>query len=294
MVELFKNPQAPGATAAPRPAASVVLLRDAGDGVEVLMLKRHGLSDVLGGAFVFPGGKLDANDAALHAGDHLDAPAQLLHQRLGEAGVDEATAAGLYVAAIRETFEESGLLLAHGLSPDAAAEAAARLRDGVAFNAMLSALGLRLQCGALVPWSRWITPPGSLNKRFDTRFFAARAPADGVARHDGRETTETVWLRPRPALQSYWEGAMPLAPPQIMTLAHLARYDSVDQALADARSRPPALVEPHILFEGDMRVMCYPGDAEHPVAARAMPGPLRLVMRNQRIEPMDGFEAFFR
>jgi 8-oxo-dGTP pyrophosphatase MutT (NUDIX family) len=283
MVQPFQNPPA-AAARVPRPAASVVMLRDGSDGLEVLMLKRHGLSEVHGGAFVFPGGKVDAEDAVLQGQGHLDAPAQLLHRRLGEAGVDEATAAGFFVAAIRETFEESGLLLAHDLSPQAAAEAAACLREGVGFNAMLATLRLRLQCDALVPWSRWITPPDSPNKRFDTRFFAVRAPAGGEARHDGRETTETVWLRPRPALQSYWDGAMQLAPPQIMTLAHLARYDNVDQALTEARGRPPALIEPHIKFEAGMRIMCYPGDAEHPVAARAM----------QRVEPAEGFDAFFR
>jgi 8-oxo-dGTP pyrophosphatase MutT (NUDIX family) len=277
----------------PRPAASVILLRDAADGPEVLLLRRHGQSEVLAGNFVFPGGKVDRADAGLDTALHLDAPLQLLHERLGEAEVDPATAAGLYVAAVRETFEESGLLLAPGISPAQCAEAAARLADGMDFNAVLAALGLRLQCSALVPWSRWITPVQSLHKRFDTRFFAVRAPAEGVARHDGREMTETVWLRPRRALESYWDGAMSLAPPQLMTLAHLTRFGTVEAALDDARRRRPALIEPHILFEMNARVMCYPGDESHPVRERAMPGPLRLVTRGPRVEPQDGFEAFF-
>lgn len=277
----------------PRPASSVVLLRDADDGFEVLLLRRHGQSEVLGGNFVFPGGKVDRADAGLDAARHLDAPVQLLHQRLGESDVDAATAAGLYVAAARETFEESGLLLSPGVSSGQCAEAAARLADGMDFNAVLAALDLRLHCSALLPWSRWITPVRSTHKRFDTRFFAARAPAEGVARHDGREMTETLWLPPRQALERYWDGAITLAPPQIMTLAHLSRFGSVDAALDDARGRRPALIEPHILGETPARVMCYPGDPTHPVQQRAMPGPLRLTQRGKRAEPDEGFEAFF-
>jgi len=277
----------------PRPASSVILLRDAADGPEVLLLRRHGQSEVLAGNFVFPGGKVDRADAGLDPDRHIDAPVQLLHERLGESAVDAATAAGLYVAAVRETFEECGLLLAADASPASSTEAAAMLADGRDFNAVLSALGLRLQCSALAPWSRWITPVKSPHKRFDTRFFAVRAPAEGVARHDGREMTETLWLRPRQALQGYWDGAMSLAPPQIMTLAHLARFGSVDAALADAQARRPALIEPHILGEMDARVMCYPGDEAHPVRERAMPGPLRLFTRGPRVEPQDGFEGFF-
>ena len=283
----------PVSSAAPRPAATVVLLRDASEGPEVLMLKRHGSSDVLAGVFVFPGGKVDAADAALDADAHLDEPVQRLHERLGEAAVDNATAAGLFVAAVRETFEESGLLLADDDAPARAAEAAAQLADGVPFNAMVAALGLRLRCSALVPWSRWITPWNSLNKRFDTRFFAARAPAGGVARHDGHETTESVWVRPRAALEGYWDGTLSLAPPQIMTLAHLSRFASVEAALQDARGRPPALVEPLISEAGELRTMCYPGDPDHAVGVRAMPGPLRLVVRDKRCEPLEGFEGFF-
>lgn len=283
----------PAGAQVPRPAASVVLLRDAADGPEVLMLKRHGESDVHANAYVFPGGKVDAADAALAVDAHLDSPLAQLHLQLGETGVDAATAAGLHVAALRETFEESGLLLALGASPRQLAEASERLAGGVPFNAMLAALGLRLQSSALVPWSRWITPVRGPNKRFDTRFFAARAPAQGVARHDGRETTESAWLRPRRALEGYWEGRMMLAAPQILTLAHLARFASVAAALDDARLRPPSLIEPHLMREGEWEVMCYPGDAAHPIQVRAIPGPTRLTVRDRRAEPEGGFEGFF-
>jgi 8-oxo-dGTP pyrophosphatase MutT (NUDIX family) len=275
-----------------RAASTLILLRDSEAGPQVLMLKRHGLSDVLAGAFVFPGGKLDAPDAELQDTHHLDESAQALHARLGENDIDTATAVGLYVAALRETFEESGLLLAEDLAAERAEEALARLAGGMAFNTLLAEMRLRLRVGALAPWSRWITPPDSPNKRFDTRFFVARAP-EGLARHDERETTEARWVQPRPALQSYWQGELTLAPPQIMTLAHLARHGSVDSVLDEARGRLPVLIQPHVIRDAEGRTMCYPGDELHPVRERAMPGPLRLFTRGQRYEPQNGFEDFF-
>lgn len=272
--------------AIPQPAATLILLRDADHGPEVLMLKRHGLSDVLGGVFVFPGGKVDADDAHLDAVAHLDASPATLHERLGEPAIDIPTAAALYVAALREAFEESGVLLAHGEAPGTGA-------TGMPFNALLAASGLRLAVDAIVPWSRWITPERSAQKRFDTRFFVARLPEHGVASHDGHETTEAAWLDPRAALRTYWDGGMKLAPPQIMTLAALARHGSVDAVLGAARGRRPPMVQPHILGDGASRVMCYPGDASHPLQQRAMPGPLRLLVRGERFEPREGFDAFF-
>lgn len=286
------NPDTPADARPIRAASTLILLRDAAEGVEVLMLKRHGLSETLGGAFVFPGGKLDATDAELQDTRYLDEASPALHARLGENDIDVATAVGLYVAALRETFEECGLLLAENLAAARAEEALARLSGGMAFNTLLAEMDLRLRAGALAPWSRWITPPDSPNKRFDTRFFVARAP-EGLARHDERETTEARWVLPRPALQSYWQGELTLAPPQIMSLAHLARHGSVDSVLAEARTRLPALIQPHVIRAAEGRTMCYPGDELHPVRERAMPGPLRLFTRGSRFEPDEGFEAFF-
>ena len=202
---------APATVATARPASTLILLRDTPQGPEVLMLKRHGRSDVLGGAFVFPGGKVDAADAQLSEADRLDTPAKALHGRLGEPEIDLTTAVGVYVAALREAFEESGLLLADGAPAVPAEEIREQHKAGMAFNQLLAHFGLRLGGGGLAPWSRWITP-SHVPKRFDTRFFVARAP-EGVARHDDHETTESVWRRPRAALEDYWRGEMPLAPP---------------------------------------------------------------------------------
>lgn len=280
-----------------RPAATVVMLRDAPAGLEVFLMKRHGLSDVLGGAYVFPGGKVDAVDAELDMAAHLDQPLQALHAGLNEADIDERTAGGLYVAALREAFEESGVLMAQSMASQGVdcARAAALLREGHGFNAMLAHLGLRLQTRSLVPWTRWITPtsPSVMNKRFDTRFFVAAVPAGQVAVHDDHETTASIWLSPRAALAQYWDGRIALAPPQIMSLAHLSHHASVGSVLMQARSRLPPVIQPEPFDQDGGRVICYPGDARHSVCEPVMPGPTRLYYRNKRFEPGGGFDRLF-
>lgn len=240
----------------PLPSATVMLLRDAPEGLQVLLMRRHAASGVLGGVHVFPGGKLDPDDLAHPA---PDVPPALL-SALAEPALDAATAAALYLAAVRETWEECGL---------------------------------RLDVASLWPWSRWITPrqPSVTNKRFDTRFFVAAAPAGQDAQHDDHEATEVVWTTPRDALERYWAGAIDLAPPQIMSLAELARLQNVQQALALARSRPPALIEPEPFDENGCRVICYPGDPRHSRRQPVWPGPTRLTHRNRRFEPEGGLAA---
>lgn len=241
----------------PVPAATVMLLRDAPQGLQVLLMRRHAKSGVLGGVHVFPGGKLDPADLS-----HPLQPVPALHcEALAEPALDAASAAGLYLAAVRETLEECGL---------------------------------RLEVASLWPWSRWITPrqPSVTNKRFDTRFFVAPAPAGQDAKHDNHEATEVLWTTPHEGLRRYWDGEIDLAPPQIMSLAELARLDNVQQALALARSRPPVLVEPEAFDdEHGCRVICYPGDPRHSVRQPVWHGPTRLTHRNRRFEPEGGLPA---
>jgi 8-oxo-dGTP pyrophosphatase MutT (NUDIX family) len=281
-------------TTPPRPAATVMLLRDGTKGPEVFMVRRHGLSDVLGGAYVFPGGKVDADDAEPGLLARADRPLESLHAALGEPELDAAAAASMYVAALRETFEEAGLLLASGAAPDPA-RAAALAREGLGFAALLERLDTGLAVGRLVPFTRWITPviPSIQTKRFDTRFFAVQVAGDTVARHDDRETTESEWLAPRAALERYWAREIALAPPQIMSLAQLSRHRDVASALREAASRPPPVIQPEPLKVDGQRVVAYPGDSAHPVAVRAMPGPTRLVFREDRFEPPEGYDALF-
>lgn len=279
----------------PRNAATVVLLRDTSVGLEVFLVKRHGLSDVLGGAYVFPGGKLDDSDALLDPQTRLDSHPNDLHAALGEPEITPTMASALFVAALREAFEESGVLFCKGITAALTADAAQRLRQGISFNQVLSDLSLRLHLGAIAPWSRWITPrmPSVTNKRFDTRFFIAAIPQDQVAAHDNHETTQSAWLSPRTALQQYWNREIELAPPQIMSLAHLSRHATVGSAMAEARQQRPPLVLPEPFDDNGERVLCYPGDPQHPVTQRALPGPTRLMWRNRRFEPNGGFEALF-
>ncbi len=278
-----------------RSAATVIMLRDGAGGLEVFLLKRHGLSDVLGGAFVFPGGKVDAADARLDMTVHLDQPLSDLHTALNEADIDALTAASLYVAAVREVFEESGILFAQGATHEHGERATKLLREGRAFDEVLAHLQLRLQTRSLAPWSRWVTPvmPSVMNKRFDTRFFVAAVPAGQVAVHDNHEATESAWLKPRAALEQHRDGQIELAPPQIMTLAHLSRFGTVQQAMAEARGRTPPVIQPEPFEVDGNRVICYPGDERHSVKARAMPGPTRLRYQGKLFEPVEGFESLF-
>lgn len=289
----------------PRAAASVVLLRDFdhdvdcnpgnGAGLEVFLVRRHSKSAVLGGAYVFPGGKVDTADRQIDAATHFDAAPSELHAALGEPGLDVGAAASIYVAAVREAFEECGVLLAHGVAEQDVLDAVAQERSGErTFAELLAHHRLRLSTRLIVPWSRWITPTVSIvSQRFDTRFFVAALPLGQVALHDAHETDESVWLTPHEALERYWSGEFMLAPPQIMTLAHLARHDSVASVLAAARAQgKPPLIQPEPFAREDgMRMVCYPGDERHPVRERAMPGPSRLLYRNDRFEPEHGFDA---
>ena len=271
------------------------MLRDTADGLEVFLIKRHGLSDVLGGAYVFPGGKVDAADAHLDADKHLDQTQHALQTGLNEPELSPGSASAIFVAAAREAFEESGILFVQEASPAQTLQAREMLREGVTFDAALARTGLRLDTRSLLPWSRWITPkmPSVMNKRFDTRFFVAAVPPQQTARHDDHEATESIWLTPRAALVQYWEREIELAPPQIMSLAHLNRHTSVSSVLEAARQQQPPVIQPEPFDRDGMRVICYPGDERHSLRTRALPGPTRLVFRDRRFEPEQGFDAFF-
>ena len=281
-----------GSPHSPLPAATVLMLRDAPAGLEVYLLKRHGLSDVLGGAYVFPGGKLDLRDAELV--DRLDRPLAVLHQALGEPQLSEAHAAALYVAAIREVFEEAGVLFA-AFGTGSTPQSLKLQQAGRRFYRAMDLVEAPLDTARLAPWSRWITPVASVRarKHFDTRFFVAAVPPGQEPIHDDHETTESVWLTPQEALRDYWKRKIELAPPQIMALAHLSRYRDVAAVLAEARRRKPLRIQPEALKDGEVQIVCYPGDPRHSVNARVMPGPTRLSWRNDRYEPDGGLEAPF-
>ena len=275
-------------TTPPLDSASVVLLRDSDQGMQVLLLRRHLASNVLGGAYVFPGGKLDPADQSPALLDKLSQNVATLHQRLAEPDLSAERAAGLFVAAIREAFEECRILLGQtGVdSPDLQALQDA-LANGQSWSEAFQNLSLRLSTDTLVPWTRWITPRQAsvTHKRFDTRFFITRVPEDQTAEHDNHETTETLWVTPRDALIRYWDHQIELAPPQIMGLVQLARHPDTQSALSEAQSRRPPVVEPEPFDHDGIRTICYPGDPRHSVSQPAFPGPTRLLFKNKRFEP---------
>lgn len=267
----------------PRDSATIVLLRDGASGLEVFLMKRSGLSDAFGEAYVFPGGKLDDADSGATALAALDQPPAVLAQRLGEPALADAVAAGLFTAALRELFEEAGVLLSNGSTRPNSNSAGD-------WQAWLDSATGELSASRVHPWSRWITPrmAAMSKKRFDTRFFLAVAPADQDASHDNFETTASVWLAPKEALLRMERGEISMAPPQIMSLAHLARFATVAQALADAQTRtPPCICPENYSDEGEV-FLCYPGDPRHSVPARALPGPTRLYVRNRSFLPKEG------
>ena len=265
----------------PRPASTVVLVRDdpdAREGFAVFLVKRHGKSGFMAGAHVFPGGRVDGADGAW--APRLDDAARIAASR-AVPGVAVDVAVAYAVAAIRETAEECGVLLAvddaRARPPGAvAARVAARLAAGDAFTAVLDDERLVPDVAALAPLAWWITPAAE-PKRFDTRFFLARAPADHTASSDRRETTEGEWLAPGAALDAYAAGRIALAPPTLATLEDLAAAGSVDAALAAAAPTTP--IEPVLTHDGaGALVLALPGDALHPTAARCSPRRTRVVL----------------
>ncbi len=272
--------------AIPRDAATVLLLRDAPGGFEVFMVKRSGLSDVLGEAHVFPGGKIDAADSSAAMMAQVEGVDTLDTAALGE-DMPHARAAGMYVAAARETFEEAGVLLVRGaaaVSAQALSAARDRLNAKEPFAEVLAALNLKLDANALAPWVRWVTPT-LLARRFDARFFLALAPADQTAVHDDYEATHSEWLTPAEAVARWSRNEIMLAPPTYMSLQHLARFDSIAAAFADARARRPPVIQPFGFDLDGVRTLALPGDEKHAIRQASIPGPVRLRYDGARYVP---------
>ncbi|MEK7795190.1 MAG: NUDIX hydrolase, partial [Candidatus Hydrogenedentota bacterium] len=224
-----------------RPASTVLLCRDTEDGLEVFMVRRHHQIDFASGALVFPGGKVEDSDshpdlAAFCDGADWDDPLTTFR-----------------VAALREAFEESGVLLARDSAtgnPIASARHASLYphRDAVAkgeqqFSALLSSESLRLDLGALGHFAHWITPEG-MPKRFDTHFFIARAPGEQLAAHDGEESVDSVWIRPQDALDAGDSGRFTVIFPTRCNLALLAEANDVEDAIARTNGRAVQTVLP--------------------------------------------------
>lgn len=252
-----------------RDAATVIVLRSGpGDGPpELLLLRRHARSGFAASAWVFPGGVVDAADRCLDPAlwDGLD-----LKVAAEVTGRPRDLALGLHVAAVRETFEEAGLLFARhrddGRPVDLTGSAVAVADRHQEFGAWLAAAGLVLDLGRLVPFSRWRTPAQE-PRRYDAIFFLAPAPEGQVADHDRRETTESRWLTAADALDAGRRGELTLIYPTVVTLEELAELGDLEAILAavepGTRLRP---LQPHMVLDAEGRAVAilHPDDPDYP------------------------------
>lgn len=206
-------------------SASILIIRDGADGLEVLMVRRHKDIEFAGGAYVFPGGKVDQGDLGLSK-NILSFPA----------GYSELTH-----TAFREVFEESGLII--GKHNNAAQFREALLAEEMPFSDIIKAANITFDMEAILPFARWVTPH-NYPKRYDTRFYLAKAPDDQTATPDGYEAVELKWVKPFDFIEEFRDLMMF---PTIMNLKLLGAASSVMQAFEQAKSRKIVTVEPKII-----------------------------------------------
>lgn len=256
------------ASVQPVAAATLVLVRDGPGGVETLMVVRHHEIDFARGAAVFPGGKVAAADRDTVLRQHGPA---------GAAFGDDDHA--LRVAAVREAFEESGLLLARRRGRLLGAEALGELwrrwhertaASAEAFVEMVRVEGLELALDLLHPFAHWVTPEVS-PKRFDTHFYIAAAPPGQVAAHDGREAVDSFWVTPRDALRDCEERRRVIIFPTLCNLALLGTSPDAAAAVAAAKARTVQCIRPTLGPHADgRRVPVLPSDCGYPPLSAAL------------------------
>ena len=254
--------------ATPVPAATVLLVRDGSDGLEVFMVVRHHQIDFASGALVFPGGKIARGDSD-----------PTLRLRCEGAEELDDTALGLRVAAIREVFEECGILLARPrgetrLLTGARIAALDALRGPldkgeISMGEVAEREDLVLACDLLTPYAHWITP-AMMPKRFDTHFYLAVAPADQVAVHDGAESVDSVWIRPQQAIEEGEVGTRTVIFPTLLNLRKLACSRTVAEAIAAARQGQIVTVEPWIEKRDSGDVLRIPAEAGYDITEQML------------------------
>jgi 8-oxo-dGTP pyrophosphatase MutT (NUDIX family) len=236
--------------AIPRDAATLILLRPAtapAAGIEVLMLRRHAGSAFMPGAYVFPGGVVEESDYA----PGMERLCRGLTSARARKAIPDADppqkALGFFVAAVREAFEEAGILLAcaepscpsaltHDLMARLAAHRLPVHRNPRLFAPTLESEGLKIAADSLFYFAHWITPEAS-PIRFDARFFVAAAPEDQEASPDDLETTAALWIAPQALLEAHHRGDLYLPVPTLASVTTLAEFSSVEQVIASAQAR---------------------------------------------------------
>ncbi|KUO15363.1 NUDIX hydrolase [Streptomyces dysideae] len=254
----------------PKRAATVMLLRDTGTDTEtgptVHMLRRRTSMAFAGGAYAYPGGGVDPRDDDHHI--RWAGPTRAWWA--ARLGVDETTAQAIVCAAVRETYEEAGVLLA-GPTPDSVvgdttaddweADRAALVARDVSFAEFLDRRGLVLRSDLLGAWTRWITPEFE-PRRYDTWFFVAALPEGQRTRNASTEADRTVWIRPQDAAYAYDKGELLMMPPTIATLRQLTPYATAAEALAAAPGRDLTAVLAQARIEHGEIVLSWPGHDE--------------------------------
>ena len=252
--------------AVPRRAATVMLLKDGPAGTVVHMLRRRASMAFAGGAYAYPGGGVDPRDDEHHI--HWAGPTRAWWA--ARLGVDETTAQAIVCAAVRETYEEAGVLLA-GPTPESVvgdttgaeweADRAALVARDLSFAEFLERRGLVLRSDLLGAWTRWITPEFE-PRRYDTWFFVAALPEGQRTRNASTEADRTVWIRPQDAADGYDKGELLMMPPTIATLRQISAYGTAADALASASDRDltPVLAQAR-LVDGEI-VLSWPGHDE--------------------------------
>lgn len=246
-----------------KPAATVVLLRDAPAGPQVFLLRRVATMAFAAGRYVFPGGSVDPEDTKLPdsawAGPPVAAWSTLLR-------ADPALVRGLVAAAVRETFEESGVLLAGPAAGEVVADVTgpvweARRRGLVSrelsFARLLAETGLLLRSDLLRAWAHWITPEIE-ERRYDTRFFVAALPAGQRTRDVGGESDRTQWLSPAEALAEQRGGRLAMLPPTAVTLRELSGFASVAEVLEAGGRRDVQPRLPRVVFDAQSARLILP------------------------------------
>ncbi|HEY4368659.1 MAG TPA: hypothetical protein VGN07_15600 [Steroidobacteraceae bacterium] len=265
----------PSAPVVIRPAATVILLREKHAVIEALMTLRHSNLAFMGGQWVFPGGAVapsDTSDAALALVSQHDTFTCKRMRTLQGQPLPLNECLGLAIAACRETFEETGVLLAsHANGRPCEPAALSRLQSQrtqitqqpTLFLEMLAEEQLQLDLQRLIYWAHWITPSNS-SRRFDTRFFAIAAPDSHEVSADAGETAEYRWQSPAASLDAARQGAMPMPPPTLRTLRELqesiSRHRTLDALLRAEASRPVAPILPKIVRDNERTAVVMPWD----------------------------------
>ena len=251
-----RDVERPREPATPRPAATVVLLRDHDDGLQVLLLGRNRRVGFVPGAYVFPGGRVDAEDAAPALLERLRGVTPEEAARRLDLPDGDPPAVAYWVAALREAFEETGILVgrtADGDPPPTGAQEeevlALRetlLEDEARFPEVLDRLGCVMDGGAVEYVAHWITPQAE-PRRYDTRFFAAAVPGGSEVVLDDREMVDAVWLTPAAALERNEAGGLPMVFPTLKTLEALRELDSAEAVLEHYRGREIPTIMPRLV-----------------------------------------------